>query len=539
MIGSTPSHRHISSKSKLPKLWLALRLHQLALNVHTHNDHPVKSTNSEAIVVSEKHRVTHLTQGANLLGIRANMPIATAQALGKIKELHREKNKEEKAALHLQDICYRYTPYIEIHSSKHHHNLGLFLEISRCLKLFGGVDNFCKELNSALLRTPYEYTYALGHTKHGAWLLSHAHQYTHFFNQAIEAITTKKAIPPPTIHRLFINQINTLSVTLLNEHPKAMDSLIQTGFNTLGDVYTQLQKTHLGSLTQRLGEEVSEYIANLFDIDQSMSQTRLFSAPAKTYQPRESFHQHIQFDYPVNHTEQLRQPMQQLLEKLETFLRQRQKQAQRLHWHLFDIYKNKDSLTINGSGLSGQHHGSQQLLDLSCIQLESKSLNFDVDILELECHQLQTVHNNSHTLAFSGKKKGAGSQSFELTLARLQSRLGDEAIYKVSTCDHHIPEKTNITIPVNQTANTQLTDQQHQALRPSWLLHQPAPIHFRDRALYWYGELQLLQGPERIEGYWWDEVTARDYFIAQREDYIRVWIFYDVFIGSWFVQGVF
>lgn len=553
MRNNTTSH---NTGSKRPQLWLALQLHQLPLNCHRQGEDALHSNSEQAIVVVEKFRVTHLTHGAAQLGIKTNMPIATAQALGNITQLENTPQKQQQAINILQDICYRFTPYIEIHNSKPH--TGLLLEISRCLLLFDGVDCLYTQLNQALNRTPFEYKLAFGHTKHAAWLHTFAHSHcTTFTQESLDRInslysyasnTKRKAekIEERSIEKsmvnsrtFFIEQLNQHSIYLLHGYPKAIESLDKTGFQTLGDIYKHIEKSGLESLAKRLGTDFSEYLAELYDIDQGIKQTSLFKPPARTYQPQETFCQHIQFDYPIANCEQLHHPMQTLLQQLDDFLRKRQQQIQRLHWHLFDIYQNKDTLTVNGNGLSGQHHNWQQLLALSSIQLESKSLAFEVDILELECQHLQQAQHANQTLAFDGKHNSQSSNAFELTLARLQSRLGEHAIYKVSAHDSHIPEHTNTQIPATAHANTQLTPAQHNAWRPSWLLHEPIAIHMQKNALYWYGQLQLLQGPERVEGYWWDTPTARDYFVAQREDFVRVWIFYDLFLKKWFVQGVF
>ncbi|WGO97530.1 DNA polymerase Y family protein [Saccharophagus degradans] len=529
---------------KKPQLWLALQLHQLPLNCCRQNEQPIHSHSNQAIVVVEKFRVTHLTQGAAKLGITTNMPIATAQALGNITQLESTPQKQQQAINILQDICYRFTPYIETQYSNRH--TGLLLEISRCLLLFDGVDSLYTQLTQALNRTPFEYKLAFGHTKHAAWLQTFAQsQQVDYSQKILDTLNTLYNSKRSTVNTaercraFFIEQLNRNAIHLLHDHPKAIESLDKTGFQTLKDIYNHIETNGLASLSKRLGTDFTEYLAELYDIDQGTKQTSLFQPPARTYQPQETFCQHIQFDYPIANSEQLRQPMQTLLQQLDDFLRNRQQQIQRFYWHLFDIYQNKDTLVVNGNGLSGQHHTWQQLLELSIIQLENKSLAFEVDILELECQHLQQAQHTSQALAFDGKHNNQGSNAFELTLARLQSRLGEHAIYKVSAHDSHIPEHTNVKIPPTANANTQLTPAQHNAWRPSWLLHEPIAIRMHKNTLYWYGQLQLLQGPERIEGHWWDTPTARDYFVAQREDFVRLWVFYDLFLKEWFVQGVF
>jgi protein ImuB len=62
-----------------------------------------------------------------------------------------------------------------------------------------------------------------------------------------------------------------------------------------------------------------------------------------------------------------------------------------------------------------------------------------------------------------------------------------------------------------------------------------------DRPIY-YGPLQLLRGPERIESGWWDHLRiARDYFVAQDQQAVRYWIYRerDTEQARWFLHGLF
>jgi protein ImuB len=57
--------------------------------------------------------------------------------------------------------------------------------------------------------------------------------------------------------------------------------------------------------------------------------------------------------------------------------------------------------------------------------------------------------------------------------------------------------------------------------------------------------LTLLIGPERIESGWWDDALAiRDYFIAQNDGHMLLWIFRlrtnsEVAGSGWFLHGFF
>lgn len=78
--------------------------------------------------------------------------------------------------------------------------------------------------------------------------------------------------------------------------------------------------------------------------------------------------------------------------------------------------------------------------------------------------------------------------------------------------------------------------------RPFWLLAEPLALTVRDDRPIYYGPLQLLRGPERIESGWWDHLRiARDYFVAQDQQAVRYWIYRerDTEKARWFLHGLF
>ena len=165
---------------------------------------------------------------------------------------------------------------------------------------------------------------------------------------------------------------------------------------------------------------------------------------------------------------------------------------------------------------------------------------FDVDTVELRCTHTTPIQARNQLLDFNQTKRAdRRSHDFATTAAKLKARLGDGAIFKLSYCDSHFPETSNIVVPLQEKSNQLLPRLHSIALRPTWLLPQPVLIETRKQGLYWRGQLQLLLGPERIQGNWWNIPTARDYFLAQRHDNVRLWVFLDIHKKQWYVQGVF
>lgn len=504
------------------RLWLAIRLPYLPLEALV-----CQFANEKEVVITEKQRVICASHGALQAGVALGMPQATAQALSNCKTHERDKTLEAQVLKALAESAYRFTPYVEFYRKESLTEAGLLLEVSRCLNLFNGLASLYHLVVNFFQDVYPDYTlcYGLAHTAPGAWLLS--------YDKApyLDTLDFNK--------QQFIQRLQQLPVQLLQEYPQAVESLEKTGFDTLGDIIKQISKQSLAPLRKRLGEAFCRYISEIFAIENNIAQKNLFEKPLTTYKPEDYFNQNMQFDYPIGSIDLLKTPMEMLLQKLDNYLNQRQLQTQSIEWRLYDIYQNKKVITVNCVGTRRNGKASWKLLfDLSVIQFDSTQLPFEVDILELECKHTTQLENVTNKLSFDGKKSADGNE-LEITLAKLTARLGGKAIYKVSYHDSHVPEQSCTAIPVHQTANTQLPEALRVASRPGWLLSAPVPIRHKNNQLVWQGKLDLIQGPERIEGNWWDTPTARDYFIARREDNLRVWVFYDLYREEWYAHGVF
>lgn len=120
---------------------------------------------------------------------------------------------------------------------------------------------------------------------------------------------------------------------------------------------------------------------------------------------------------------------------------------------------------------------------------------------------------------------------------RLASRLGPGALFRLSASESLWPEAASQLIPVTDTSYSAPVIAGE---RPLWLLPEPAPIREHDKKLFWQKPLQLLRGPERIEGPLTESLEVkRDYYIAQESDGRLCWIFRELHSGRWFVHGLF
>jgi len=90
--------------------------------------------------------------------------------------------------------------------------------------------------------------------------------------------------------------------------------------------------------------------------------------------------------------------------------------------------------------------------------------------------------------------------------------------------------------------------------QPTWILKTPLRLDVRDEYPLYQGPLQLLLGPERIEGGWWHRVkdadgcqqtldVVRDYWVALSQDAGVLWIYQERLprerTASWYLHGLF
>jgi len=169
----------------------------------------------------------------------------------------------------------------------------------------------------------------------------------------------------------------------------------------------------------------------------------------------------------------------------------------------------------------------------------------DLELLAIDVHSLE---EESQTLFPEPQQAG---ESLALVLERIAARLGPERVLRpVVMEDHRIewmshwqpapeprPRKQNRSVDIPQ---------------PTFVLPEPLKLATRGERPLYQGMLQLLAGPHRIEGGWWDRTTVdgdertrnvlRDYWVALSEHAGVLWVFQTRLANddtAWFLHGVF
>lgn len=147
----------------------------------------------------------------------------------------------------------------------------------------------------------------------------------------------------------------------------------------------------------------------------------------------------------------------------------------------------------------------------------------------------------------------ASGEALGLVLERIEARLGKKRVLQPVLVEDTRMAWMAQWQPLN--ANKPTTQvRQLPGPQPTWILKDPLKLDVRDDCPLYQGPLQLLLGPERIEGGWWHRVTdadggqlslqvARDYWVALSQHAGALWIFQQRLprneAASWYLHGIF
>lgn len=514
--------------------WLAVRFPMLALECltqtnpqGTHKTATAQQPNpDQPFCVHQKQRIYMANSAAINVGIRKSMSTTQARVLQpEITILLRDQAREKACFAQAFKQLYCITPHLKSIIAEHQGQAEycLALEVSSCLKLFGGWQKLLDYLDALLAELPYHSVYATAHSQQAAWLLT--------WNPRHNPRSSN-----PNQQQEHIKQLSTHYLVFF---PKQVQQLQRMGFMVLQDLWQQInqapnlghQNTHnqFAAIQKRFGREFSDYLKAVFGYSTS-SQKPL-------YQPSEYFTDQIEFDYPVNNVEWLLHSGKTLLQRLSHFLVQRNVQTQHVTWHLHDRDQNHHRIVVSSSTAAQK---SELFFELSQILFEQQSLPFAVDELRLECRKLQPLNQTTTDLFHSVQSRDNDLEKQKIA-TRIDARLGNNALVRLSALAEHLPELSQTTTPAlaPSASVTPSNTSTVKPVRPTWLIEPPQKIQHKPNGLFWHGYLTVQQGPERITGQWWHKPEERDYFLALRDDFVRCWIFYERIHKAWYVQGIF
>ena len=222
-----------------------------------------------------------------------------------------------------------------------------------------------------------------------------------------------------------------------------------------------------------------------------------------------------------------------------------------LHW-CHDTMRSKDAgeggeLTIRTAQPT---HNVDHLTRLLSENLAKLTLKAPAGDLVLSATEVTPYIEQSRSLIPDERATG---EAIDLVLERIEARLGKKRVLRPVLTEDTRMEWMNHWQPMN-AKRVATKVRQVPGPQPTWILKKPLRLDVNgDRPLY-QGPLQLLLGPERVEGGWWHRVkdsegnqhalnVARDYWVALSQHAGALWIFQQRLpkdtAASWFLHGLF
>ncbi|QQE09449.1 DNA polymerase Y family protein [Cupriavidus sp. ISTL7] len=466
-------------------------------------------------VVLEQERVVLANRPAMALGVSAGMRRGGVQALSaEIVHLERDPAAEAQLLTAAALALLRFTPQVTLDEE-----LGpatVALDVTASLRLFGGHRALCRAVRACVRSLGTFAQIGCGTTAHGAaWL---AAMPLRLGRRGQVLRPARRAVRAERMARL----LDRLPVEMLASlaDPRWLDGI---GCRTVGEV----RWLPRAGLQRRLGTDL------LTRLDQAYGETpaRLgwFAAPP-------TFAERMELPGRTESAAGVLAGAQRLLQAVAGWLTAHQAGVTRFVLRLEHERQRRDAAIAATPVTVSLAQPSRDPGHLSrLLQEKLDRLQFDAPVVGLML-KVETVAEclpQSDTLF---PEPGGGQAELGRVLDTLVARLGRENVLQPHPLADHRPECANRWRPVDEAGTGRANGSPRAAAgsadaavlpdRPLWLLEPPLRLPVRRHSPCHGSPLTLLSRPERIESGWWDGALAtRDYFIAERRDGLRCWIY--------------
>jgi len=488
-------------------LWLCLHFPHLPLEIFTRAIAPEKA--ERPLVILERQRVAFLNQAAIGCGIQIDSSMDTAYSLSsRVTSIERDEKKEIAAINSLAHWCYQFTPTVCVKNSN-----SLLLEIGGCLKLFGGLASLRQRITDGLQSLGYQCQMATSVTPLGALLLAKANAPDTSLPQSIEA------------------SLGEVPIVYMETDKSILTSLHSMGIQQMGELFA----LPISGLGKRFGQQFMDYLYRL---------TGTKADPQQCVHPAPEFFSEIHFLSEVTNSQSLIFPMKRLLTELVDFLSCRQLTIDKFVWQLKHRSHPAESITVY---MANPTNNREMFLALAQLQLEQFQGMPEIDSLALITKRFSPATlqpaNLFHGTEFrqqDGRIHQQGSrEEHALLLNMFRARLGPGTCFGLSLANDHRPEKAWQQVRLDRKEYWHPHESEPHNPRPLYLLNPARPLRENQGTPLLHGQLELLQGPERIDFGWWDKNTPRDYYIARHNSGTLYWVFNHLTNGKWYLHGIF
>lgn len=466
-------------------LWIFIHFPQLQLDLLERSNDTASET---AVININSNQICQLNQQAKQAGVKKGMGLASASLMHPqlcLKEY--DANIEEQYLTQLANQLYIITSDIVIHAPQ-----SIVLRVQNMLHLYGGLDQYWRVIQQCLNKNRLNYNYASAYSFQAAKLLA--------LNK-VKLITDDES----TLAKV----LNSCSLQYSGIDNKDLAKLERVGIRHYVDL--------LNIPTADLANRISKFSMSL--VNQLLGKQ---GARVSFYHPPEQYKNALELLYDIANSDKLLPVIEKMLDDLSSYLYLRNARTLSIKVH----YKQREHPELIHTYNSIRPiYQSGDWLDIISLKLESTKFSSHVYALALYCDKYEVVCSNNEDM-FTNKQSHIAGLNL---LARLQSKLGEQALSQPYFCNDFRPEQANAQLNINALSQSPI-ENTFKYDRPGFLLKEPCMLDTK---------VKIIKGPERIYTGWWDDnKVCRDYYIAQSEDGQQLWV-YKTYQKQWFIHGYF
>lgn len=334
----------------------------------------------------------------------------------------------------------------------------------------------------------------------------------------------------------------SLPLAALRLSPKVVESLGHLGLRRVEDI-AGLPRA---ALARRFGAET------LRRLDQAIG---LDPEPISPARAPLHFAVRISFPEPIGLASDVAAGIDRLLPALCSRLKEKGRGLRRLR---LEAQRVDGSAEVAEIGLVRASDDPARIRPLLVMKLDGMEAGFGFDRLRLEALDTEVIHAIQHRghldAAADVAARAASDTALEDLIAKLGTRLGQEAVVRLHPSDSHIPEKTFSVLTAAWSDPFKGEWPEPRAPRPI-VIFRPEPVQAPEQRtpppqFRWRRRLfstRVAVGPERLLPEWWLDDPAwrtgpRDYWRVETDRGDRLWLFFahgGELSGGWFCQGLF
>ncbi len=334
--------------------------------------------------------------------------------------------------------------------------------------------------------------------------------------------------------------LDPLPLLALSAAALHQETLTRAGINTLGEL-RQLPRGHLG---RRFDAALLNGLDQTYGLRPEAHQWEVLP---------ETFSTRVELMAREEHSPALLMFARPLLMQMCGWLAARHAGAS-----AFTLFWAHDAMRSKDAGLGGELtirtaepiRDLEHFVRLLAEHLAKTSLLAPVGELRLEALGVAALKEETASLLPETVRAG---ESLYLVLERIAARIGPENVMQPAAGDDHRPEWSTRWLSAAKRRACK-PEAAQQLPHPTFLLEAPLKLAVRDHRPHYQGPLELLIGPDRVEGGWWDRVSgadfahqgtrnvARDYWVAVNESAGVLSIFQSRLDDgeiAWYLHGVF